>query len=43
MESREKNYATTSHQGLQPNIIDFGWMDHHQWKEENHIVGFHHM
>jgi hypothetical protein len=34
MESRKENYATTSHQGLRPKIIEFGWMDHHQWKEE---------
>jgi hypothetical protein len=29
-----KENATTSHQGLQPKRIDFGCMDHHQWKEE---------
>jgi hypothetical protein len=30
----KENHATTRNQGLQPKIIDFGWIDHHQWKEE---------
>jgi len=25
----KENYATTSHQGSRPKIIEFGWMDHH--------------
>jgi hypothetical protein len=31
----KENYATTSHQELRPKRIDFGCMDHHQWKEES--------
>jgi hypothetical protein len=39
----KENYATTRHQGLQLKGIDLGWMDHHQWKEENNITWFQHM
>jgi hypothetical protein len=34
----KKNYATTSHQGLQPKRINFGWTDHHQWKEKGRNI-----
>jgi hypothetical protein len=26
------------HQGLRPKRIEFGWMDHHQWKEESRNI-----
>ena len=31
-------HVTTRHQGLQPKRIDFGWMDHNQWKEETRNI-----
>jgi hypothetical protein len=31
---RKENYLTTRHQGLRPERIDFGWIDHQQWNEE---------
>jgi hypothetical protein len=34
----KENHATTRHQGLRPKRIDFGWMDHHQWKEETRNI-----
>jgi hypothetical protein len=30
----KENHVTTRHQGLRSKRIDFGWMHHHQWKEE---------
>ena len=30
----KENHVTTRHKVLCPKIIDFGWMDHHKWKEE---------
>jgi hypothetical protein len=35
---RKKNYATTRDQGLRPEIIHFGWIDHLQWNEESRNI-----
>jgi hypothetical protein len=35
---RKENYAKNIHQELRPKRIDFGWMYHHQWNEENRNI-----